>query len=254
MKLNGKTAIITGAMKGIGLATARKFLQEGANVLLADLDEKRLQEALSELNHPQTEYFVGDVRSAYANEAMAQKALDRFGRIDIFFANAGIGGTPTLLLDLSEEDWDKMIDINLKGVWLGMKATVPHIIKSGGGSVIVTSSMAGLMGSPKAGVYSASKHGVVGLVKSAAAEWARYNINVNTINPGPIETDMVRDLEKSISRRDPTKGKLYLESRILFKRYGTPEEVASLALFLAQEEARYITGSTHKIDGGMSAI
>ena len=133
-----------------------------------------------------------------------------------------------------------------KAFWLGMKAVVPHIVEKGGGSVIITSSMAGLMGSPKAGVYSASKHGLVGLAKSAAAEWARYNINVNTINPGPVETDMVRDLEKSISRRDPQKGKMYLESRIPFRRYGTPEEVAHLALFLSLEESRYITGATHK--------
>ncbi len=254
MRLNGKTAIITGAMKGIGLAAAKLFLQEGANVLLVDLDQERLQEATATLNHPQADFFVGDVRSPFANTAMAQKALDRFGRIDIFFANAGLGGTPTLLLDLKEEDWDRLMNVNLKGVWLGMKATVPHIVQSGGGSVIVTSSMAGLMGSPKAGVYSASKHGVIGLVKSAAAEWARYNINVNTVNPGPIETDMVRDLEKSISRKDPEKGKLYLESRIPFKRYGTPQEVANLVVFLCLEESRYITGTTHKIDGGMSAI
>jgi NAD(P)-dependent dehydrogenase (short-subunit alcohol dehydrogenase family) len=254
MRLKGKTAVITGGMKGIGLATARLFLAEGANVMLADLDEAGLNEAVAGLKHPQVDALAGDVRSADANEALARKTLARFGGIDIFFANAGVGGEPKLLLELAETDWDNLMNVNLKGVWLGMKAVVPHIIEKGGGSVIITSSMAGLVGSPKAGVYSASKHGVIGLAKSAAAEWARFNINVNTINPGPIETDMVRDLEKSISRRDPQKGKMYLESRIPFRRYGTPDEVAHLALFLSLEESRYITGATHKIDGGMSAL
>ncbi len=253
MKLLDKVAIVTGAMRGIGLAAAKQFVAEGAKVLLVDLDEAQLKAATEEIGADKTAYVVADMSTLAGNEKMAQAAIDHFGAIHIFFANAGLGGTPTKLLDLSEEAWDQIMDVNLKGVFLGMKATVPHIMKAEGGSVVVTSSMAGILGSPKASVYSASKHGVIGLVKSAAAEWARYNINVNTINPGPIETDMVRDLEKSISASKPEIGRSFLEQRIPFRRYGKPEEVARLAVFLCEESSRYITGTVHRIDGGMSA-
>ncbi|MEL6590429.1 MAG: SDR family NAD(P)-dependent oxidoreductase [Bacteroidota bacterium] len=253
MKLANKTAIVTGAMKGIGRAAAQAFVEEGANVLLVDLDESQLKAAVEEIGTEKADYLVADISTAEGNQAMAQKAKDRFGQIHIFFANAGLGGTPTKLLELSEEDWDHIMNVNLKGVFLGMKAVVPHIIEAGGGSVVITSSLAGLMGSPKASVYAASKHGVVGLMKSASAEWARYNINVNTVNPGPIETDMVRDLEKTIAKGQPEMGKAFLQQRIPFRRYGTPEEVARLAVFLCEEHSRYITGTVHRIDGGMSA-
>ena len=254
MRLKGKIAIITGGMRGIGLATAKEFVGEGARVLLVDLDENILKQVVTDLGEKNAAYYAGDISLPATNQAMVTKALDQFGRIDILFANAGIGGTPTTLLELSEEDFDRMMNINVKSVWLGMKATVPHLISGGGGSVIITSSLAGLMGAPKTGVYSASKHAVIGLMKTAAAEWARFNINVNTINPGPIETDMVRDLERSISRSDPDKGKMFLIQNIPFRRYGLPEEVARLALFLSEDGSRYISGHVHKIDGAMSAF
>ncbi|MFK7922256.1 MAG: SDR family NAD(P)-dependent oxidoreductase, partial [Bacteroidia bacterium] len=219
MKLLNKIAIVTGAMKGIGLAAAKQFVAEGAKVLLVDLDEAQLQTAVKELGEEHAAYLVADLSTLAGNEKMAKSAIEHFGAIHIFYANAGLGGTPTKLLDLSEENWDLIMNVNLKGVFLGMKAVVPHIIQAGGGSVVITSSMAGLLGSPKASVYAASKHGVIGLAKSAAAEWARYNINVNTVNPGPIETDMVRDLEKSISDAKPEIGRSYLEQRIPFRRY-----------------------------------
>jgi len=253
MKLLNKVAIITGAMKGIGLAAAKQFVAEGAKVLLVDLDESQLKAATDALGEDKAAYLVADMSTLAGNEKMAQTAIERFGAIHILFANAGLGGTPTKLLELSEGDWDHIMNVNLKGVFLGMKAVVPHIIQAGGGSVVITSSMAGILGSPKASVYSASKHGVIGLAKSAAGEWARYNINVNTVNPGPIETDMVRDLEKSISAAKPEIGRSYLEQRIPFRRYGKPEEVARLAVFLCEESSRYITGTVHRIDGGMSA-
>ncbi|MEO0469263.1 MAG: SDR family NAD(P)-dependent oxidoreductase, partial [Bacteroidota bacterium] len=195
-----------------------------------------------------------DVTKAADNEALVKKAVETFGGLHIFFANAGVGGTPTLFWELEEKDFDFVMNVNTKAIWLGMKASMPAMMQSGGGSFISTSSLAGVMGSPKASVYSASKHAVVGLMKSAAGEAARFNIRYNSIHPGPIETDMVRDLEKSISRKDPDKGMAFLTGRIPMRRYGTADEVADLALFLASDDSKYITGCSLRIDGGMSAM
>ena len=254
MRLLHKVAIITGGMKGIGLATAKRFVAEGAKVLIADLDAARLEAAAAEIGHENVSWMQADVTKAADNEALVKKAVETYGGLHIFFANAGVGGTPTLFWELSEEDFDFVMNVNTKAIWLGMKASMPAMMQSGGGSFISTSSLAGVMGSPKASVYSASKHAVVGLMKSAAGEAARFGIRYNSIHPGPIETDMVRDLEKSISRKDPGKGQAFLTGRIPMRRYGTPAEVADLALFLASDDSKYITGCSLRIDGGMSAM
>lgn len=248
-RLENKVAIITGGMKGIGFAAAELFVEQGAKVLLVDVEEAGLKEAVRKLDPSRAAYAVADVTDGAAVAGFVQKALDQFGKIDILFCNAGIGGEVNKLWEYSEEAFDQVMGVNVKGVWLSMKAAIPAMIRTGGGSILITSSVAGLLGSPKTFAYSASKHAVVGLMKSAAAELARHNIRVNTIHPGPIETDMVRGLEMVISD-DLSMGKAFLERRIPFRRYGTAREVGELALFLASDESKYITGSTHRIDGG----
>jgi NAD(P)-dependent dehydrogenase (short-subunit alcohol dehydrogenase family) len=248
-RLEHKVAIITGGMKGIGFAAAEVFVEQGAKVLLVDMEERVLQQAVRKLGATQADYAVADVTDSAAVAGCVQKAVDRFGKIDILFCNAGIGGEMNKIWEYSEASFDQVMGVNVKGVWLSMKAAIPEMIRTGGGSILITSSVAGLLGSPKTFAYSASKHAVVGLMKSAAAELARYNIRVNTIHPGPIETDMVRGLEMIVSD-DPGMGRAFLERRIPFRRYGTAREVGELALFLASDESKYITGSTHRIDGG----
>lgn len=252
-RLSQKVAIITGATGGIGAATARKFLAEGANLLLVDLEAAKLKALATKLAQPErVKIFAGDVRSSEGTKAYIAAAKQHFGRIDVLFCNAGIAGTPAPTWEISEVDFDRMMDINVKGVWLGMKYAIPEMHKTGGGSIIATSSVAGIRAQARASSYVASKHAVVGLVRSVAIDAAKLNIRVNSINPGPIETDMVRSLEDAVSRSSREKAQSILQSNIPMKRYGKPEEVANLALFLASEESSFITGGIYTVDGGIA--
>ncbi len=250
-RLTNKVAIITGATGGIGMATSALFIAEGAKVLLVDKDEVKLEKLAQDLGESAS-FIRADVSKQDENQKYVQAALDTYGQIDVLFLNAGIAGIPTPLWDISEEDFDLMMNVNVKAVWLGMKYTLPFMMRQGSGSIIATSSVAGLKGQVRGASYVASKHAVVGLVKTAALEVGKMGIRVNSINPGPIETNMVRDLEDTISRSDREKARKILESNIPMKRYGRPEEVAKLALFLASEESSFINGGVHTIDGGVS--
>lgn len=250
-RLKNKIAIITGATGGIGQATAELFVAEGAKVLLVDINASKLQNLAQSLGDSAS-FVTGDVSKEADTQQYIQTAIDTYGQIDALFLNAGIAGTPTALWDISEEDFDRMMDINVKGVWLGMKHALPSMMKEGKGSIIATSSVAGLQGQVRGSSYVASKHAVVGLVKTAALEVGKMGIRINSINPGPIETNMVRDLEDTISRSDREKARKILESNIPMKRYGKPQEVARLALFLASDESSFINGGVHTIDGGVS--
>jgi NAD(P)-dependent dehydrogenase (short-subunit alcohol dehydrogenase family) len=251
-RLNDKVAIITGGMRGIGLAAAKAFIREGAKVMLVDIVEIQLQRVVAELGTDNANYAVADVTKAEQVNAFVEKTLSRFGKLDVFFSNAGVGGLAGTLWEYTEEEFDKVISVNLKGVWLGLKYVIPAMTKNGG-SIIITSSVAGLKGTRRGIAYAASKHAVIGIMKTAALEAARYNIRVNTIHPGPIETEMVRDLERSLRPDNLEEGKQLLLKAIPLRRYGTPEEVAELVLFLASDESRFITGAEHKIDGGLVA-
>jgi NAD(P)-dependent dehydrogenase (short-subunit alcohol dehydrogenase family) len=252
-RMKNKTILITGAARGIGLATAHLLLAEGAWVALTDIHANHLTDAMHRLGNENVLYATADVTKKEEIKTVVDEVLETFGKIDGVFCNAGIGGHSYNFWDYPAGDFASVIDVNLMGVLYTMQATMPALMKQGG-SIVITSSVAGLAGMPKGAAYSASKHAVIGLAKSAAIEAARYGVRVNTIHPGPIETDMVRMLEQALSPKDAAKGKERLEHAIPMRRYGTAEEVAHLAMFLLSDDSQYITGSEYRIDGGMRAV
>ncbi len=252
-RLVGKVAIITGAVGGIGEACARLFRAEGARLLLVDLHEDKLQKLCAELGEADCSYQVADVSKAEDTEKYIQSTIKTYGALHILVCNAGIFTTPAPAWEVEEKDFDRSLAVNVKGVWLSIKYAIPEMAKSGGGSIVMVSSVAGIRGQVRAASYVASKHAVVGLMRTVAIEAAKLNIRVNTINPGPIETDMVRGLEDAISQSDREKAQHLIQKNIPMKRYGKANEVANLVLFLSGEESGFITGSIHTVDGGLSA-
>ena len=252
-RLNGKVAVITGGAGDIGKAVAKRFLKEGASVLLADLNEAALKETCLKINNTKISYVVTDVTSAADNVAMIAEATRCFGGVDIFLANAGIEGDVAAIVDCDEAQFDKVIEVNVKGPFLGLKAAIPALKQRGGGSIIITSSVAGKYGAPQIAPYSTSKHAVIGLMKSAAKEVAEHNIRVNTVNPSPVEGHMMRSLEAGLAPGSEELAKASLTATIPMGRYAESNEIANVMLFLASDEAAFITGSVYMVDGGMLA-
>ncbi len=250
--LKNKVAIITGAAGGIGLATSRLFVQEGANVLLVDRDETALKTTVSQIGLSQASSTVADVTQPQDVQNYVQTAVKRYGRVDIFINNAGIEGVVKKIADYPIETFDQVMAINVRGVWLGLKYVIPEMEKHGGGSIVVTSSIMGIKGAPSNAAYSASKHAVVGLVRSAANECASMNIRVNAINPGLIMTRMTDSLAQQIRPDNPEQAKQDIAQTIPMQRYGTPEEVAQMMLFLASDASSYCTGGIFTTDGGIT--
>ena len=248
-RLKNKVAIITGGAGGIGLATAKLFLEEGAKVVIVDYNKEALEKGIAEINHPDLSYCVADVSKPEDTEKYVKQTLQVHNRIDVFFNNAGIEGVSRPIAEYPDEVFDKVIAVNLKGVWLGCKHVIPQM--SEGGSVMITSSVAGLMGFSGLGPYVASKHAVIGIMRTAAQEFAGRKIRVNTIHPGPVDNDMMRRIEADISPDDPDKALKGFEALVPFGRYASSREIANMALFLASEESKYITGCMHVVDGGM---
>ena len=250
-RLARKIAIITGGAGGIGLATAKRFVQEGAQVLLVDLEERALKEAADSVGSDSISIVAADVTDPEQVQFYVQTAVERYGGIDILLNNAGIEGEVKPITEASVEMFDQVMAVNVRGVWLGMKYVIPEMEKRGGGSIVITSSMAGISGAPNFSPYSASKHAVVGIMRSLAAECAHMGIRVNTVNPGLIQTRMTDSLAEQNSPADPDQFVQDLNQRIPLGRYGRPEEVADLMLFLASDESSYCTGGTYGIDGGI---
>lgn len=249
-RLSGKVAVMTGGAGGIGKVTAERFLKEGAKVVLVDLFEESLHKAKEELD-PFGEVLTiqADVSKESDVESYVKKAVEHFGKIDVFFNNAGIEGKVAPLVDQKMEDFDKVMSVNVRGVFLGLKYVLPVMTKQGYGSVINTSSVAGLDGSPGVSPYIASKHAVVGLTKATAIEVANTNVRVNSIHPSPVNTRMMRSLEEGLNVEQET-----LAKSIPLGRYGESSDIANLVLFLASDESAFITGAQYRIDGGMGAL
>lgn len=248
-KLKDKVCLITGAAGGIGKATAELFLSHGAKVMLIDLKEEELQSATRNLDPNRAAFFAADVSKLGDTKNFTEATISRFGKIDVVFLNAGIEGKFLSISEYPEDVFDRVIAVNLKGVWLGCQQVIPRM--SEGGSVIITSSVAGLKGFANLGAYVASKHGVVGIMKTAALEYADKGIRVNSIHPGPVNNRMMRSVEEQIHPGKPAESRRDFEAGVPFKRYAENSEIADLALFLACYDSRYITGTTQVIDGGM---
>ncbi len=250
-RLENKTAIITGGAGSIGKTTARLFLDQGAKVFLVDLKEEALSEAAKELGGKNVKYRAADVTKSEDVRKYVTDAVDAFGKIDIFFNNAGIEGVVKPVVEYPEDVFDKVIAVNVKGVWLGNKYVLPYLNE--GASIILTSSGAGIAGGPDVSAYTASKHAVVGLMRNLALEVASRKIRVNTINPAPVDNRMMRSLEDGFAPGQAETAKKEMEKAIPLGRYATPEEITQLVVFLASDESKYITGTTQVIDGGMNA-
>ncbi|AWE06038.1 short chain dehydrogenase [Lysinibacillus sp. 2017] len=240
----GKVVLITGGATGIGRATAIKFAEQGAKVVVADVDA-RAEETVELIKQTGAEaaFIKTDVTKAKDTEAMVKFAVDTFGGLDVAFNNAGVLRTG-FLTETAEEDFDLMIAVDLKGVWLSMKYELLHM-KNNGGVIVNTASEAGLVGTPAASAYVAAKHGVIGLTKTAAGEYANMNIRINAIAPGAIATPMVMDL--------PEEERQVLIEPQPMNRFGQPEEVADSVLWLASHKSSFVTGTTLSIDGGATS-
>lgn len=246
MKLYGKTAIVTGGGSGIGRATSIRFAKEGANVAVADVDFMGGDGTVTLINEAggKAIFVQTDVSDSKQVKQLIDTTAASFGALHIMFNNAGIGNSEVRSVELSEEEWDLVVDINLKGVFLGIKYAVPEIMKAGGGAIINTSSLLGLKGQKYTSAYNASKAGVVMLTKNAALEYGKYNIRVNAIAPGVIDTKIIENW-----RQNEWKWPIISKANAL-GRIGTPDEVANAVLFLASDEASFITGTTLSVDGG----
>ena len=253
VRLKDKVAIITGGAGGIGRAAGKRFVAEGARVLLADIDEQALRDAVADIGSNHVSHCVTDVTDPEANQRMVVLAEERYGGLDILIANAGTEGQVKSIIDCEVDVFDRVIAVNVRGVWLGLKAVIPALQRRGGGSIVITSSTAGVKGAAGLSPYITSKHAVIGMMRSAALECAPLGIRVNTVNPGPVETRMMRSLEEGLA---PGAGETVRErykKRIPLQRYGEPDDIANLMLFLASDESDFITGSVYMADGGMTA-
>jgi NAD(P)-dependent dehydrogenase (short-subunit alcohol dehydrogenase family) len=252
-RLDDRVAVITGGSGGIGRTAAKRFVDEGAKVLLVDIEERALRTALDNIGSNRTHSICADVTVPEDNQRFVKEALQHFGRIDIFLANAGVEGVIKPIPEYPIDLFDRVIAVNVRGVWLGLKYVIPAMAKGGGGSVVITSSTAGIRGTANLSAYVTSKHAVIGLMRSAALECAPLNIRVNTINPCPIETRMMRSLEEAFMPGHAGQAKEDIQSRIPLGRYGAPEEVADVMIFLASDQSRFCTGGVYMVDGGTSA-
>jgi NAD(P)-dependent dehydrogenase (short-subunit alcohol dehydrogenase family) len=248
--LEGKSALITGAAGGIGKATARMFVAEGARVCLVDLQAEALRE-LAESLGPNATYCAADVSKPGEAERYVNTLIDAFGRVDVAFLNAGVAGTVARIEDTPIAIFDRVLEVNVRGTWLGLAALMPIMkAQTEGGSIVVTSSIAGMRGSTGQGAYVASKHAVVGMMKTAAIEGAACNVRVNAICPAPVDTEMMAVVESGIApaNRDLARSKIL--SGIPMGRYAATDEIAQMVTFLASSRSSYCTGAAYMIDGG----
>jgi NAD(P)-dependent dehydrogenase (short-subunit alcohol dehydrogenase family) len=253
--LENKVAIITGAGGGIGSATARAFARSGAKLALVDQDEASL-DGLHEMlrsdgiDDSQIEMFAADVTDADQVESYVNATSKRFGEVQVLFNNAGILGPIAPVEEYDIAAFDRLIAINLRGIWLNLHFAVPAILAAGGGSIINTSSAMGKTAIAGLGPYCLSKHGVIGLTRSVALELATKGVRVNAVCPGPIDTEMMAVAEREVMPDDPSKAHELFVASIPMGHYGSPDDIAAAVLFLASDASGFMTGAALSVDGG----
>ncbi len=241
MKLKDKVSIITGSTSGMGVEEAKRFAKEGAKVVVVGRNKERLKNTVDEILVAGGEAFgvATDISTLEGCQKLFDEAMEKYGRIDVLVNNAGIFDKYLPLLDVEEEYWDNLYNINIKAIFRLSKMILPQMIERGEGSVINISSIAGLVAGKGGAVYTSSKHAVIGLTKHMSSEYAKHGIKINAICPGTIVTPLIADVVDSIPK-----------DNVPARRFGTPEEVADLAVFLASDEAKFMNGAIIPIDGG----
>ena len=249
ISFENKVALVTGAASGLGLATATAFAESGATVVLADWNEKAVQTAANEIaaNGHKTLAVTCDVSDDAQVEAMVKQTVAAFGRLDAAYNNAGVQNVLAETADSPRDDYDRIMAINLRGVWSSMKYELQQMRAQGSGAIVNCSSLGGLIGGSRRGTYHAAKHGVIGLTKSAALEYATRGIRVNDVCPGMIQTPMS---DKMIAEGQGPELDRVLDTFVPMKRLGRPEEIAAAVLWLCSDAASYITGQSISVDGG----
>jgi NAD(P)-dependent dehydrogenase (short-subunit alcohol dehydrogenase family) len=247
--IDGGVALVSGAASGIGRATAQRFAEEGASVVAADIDVEGGEETVSQIESEGGEatFVETDVTDESDLATAVETAVDTYGGLNFAFNNAGIEGDQVSFSEQDDANWNQVLDINLNGVFFAMREEIPAILESGGGAIVNTSSIAGILGFPNLSPYVASKHGVVGLTKTAAVEFSSDGLRVNAVLPGVIETPMVA----RSGEQDPEATEQTIAG-IPASRLGQPEEIASAVVWLCSEDASYVTGQPLPVDGGYS--
>ncbi|OZH55168.1 short-chain dehydrogenase [Hydrocoleum sp. CS-953] len=244
-EFEGKVALITGGSSGIGRATAIAFAKKGAKVVIGDRMEKEGQETVAMIKEIGSEaiFIKTDITQATEVENLVNQTINTYNRLDYAFNNAGTEGTLGPSIEQTEENWNQIINTNLKGVWLSMKYQIPQMLKNGGGAIVNNASVAGLIGVPNLSIYCASKHGVIGLTKAVALEQAKAGIRINSVCPGPTQTDLLDRILSKIGRSEA-------KAAQPIGRFGKPEEIANAVVWLCSDAASFITGHSLTIDGG----
>ena len=255
MDFTGKVALITGGGNGLGRAAAIGFARHGAKVVVVDRDGPAAEATagIVRQNGGDALAVTADVTKSAEVKAYVKATIDKYGRIDCFFNNAGIEGKLAPTAEYDEAVFDAVIGVNVKGVFLGLRHVLPEMIKQGSGAIVNTASVAGLVGSPGMPAYVASKHAVIGLTKTTAGEVARQGIRVNAVCPGPVDTRMIHSIEAQIDPANPDTVTKRYQSALPTGRYSTAEEIANMVLFLCSDLASNTTGGQFVVDGGRTA-